>query len=164
MKGTTTAGRHSRQDERRRILLVEDDANDVQLIRLALNRSAAPTSLDVCRDGRHAIKFLASDACQKSPPDVIVSDIKMPVMNGLELLNWLKTESDHRRTPVVMLTSSAADRDVARAFDLGAAAYLVKSNSFVVIEDQVRALAEFWSFNQRAPRVSEHPPQADLDL
>jgi len=154
----TSAGAGPQRNEGAHILLVEDDANDVQLIRLALRRTGVSTRLDVCRDGRHAVEFLGSEACQKSPPDVIVSDIKMPVMNGLELLDWLKNESDHRRTPVVVLSSSAEQRDVARAFDLGASAYLVKSTSFVVTEDQVKALAGFWSFNQTPPRLSEHPP------
>jgi CheY-like chemotaxis protein len=138
-----------------RVLLIEDDGNDVELIRRALKEFDGVTSFHVAYNGQEAIKHLLSAAGESAPPDLIVCDINMPIMDGFDFLRWLK-ESPQRRTPVVMLSSSLVERDVARAYDLGAAAYLVKPAAFEELKDRLRALMNFWTVNQPPPPVNEH--------
>src|ERR1041384_2926485 len=112
------------------VLLVEDDGNDVELIQRAFKGCGCPVTLHVAYNGQEAIDHLLATAGNGMAPELILTDIKMPIMDGFELLRWLKPKSPHRRTPVIMLTSSVMDRDVGRAYDLGAAAYLVKPATF----------------------------------
>ncbi len=137
-----------------RVLLIEDDGNDVELIRRALKEFNGALSLHVAYNGQEAIKHLGSGASE-SAPDLIVCDINMPIMDGFDFLRWLK-KSPQRRTPVVMLSSSLVDRDVARAYDFGAAGYLVKPPAFEELKDRLKALMNFWTVNQPPPPANEH--------
>lgn len=138
-----------------RVLLIEDDGNDVELIQRAFQEFDGVMSLNVAYNGQEAIKHLSSAAGESAPPDLIVCDINMPIMDGFDFLRWLK-KSPQRRTPVVMLSSSLVDRDVARAYDLGAAGYLVKPPAFDELKDRLKALMNFWTVNQPPPPVNEH--------
>ena len=99
---------------RYRVLLVEDDANDVELIQIALKQFDEAVWLQVAYNGREAMDYLCAEAGENTVPNLIVCDIKMPIMDGFAFLHWFKTKSPHRRKPVVMLSSSLVDRDVAR--------------------------------------------------
>ncbi|HEY0548422.1 MAG TPA: response regulator [Verrucomicrobiae bacterium] len=143
-----------------RILLIEDDGNDVELIRRAFKGFNEVMSLHVAYNGREALDHLLSGAGESAPPDLIVCDINMPIMGGFDFLGWLK-KSSHRRTPVVMLSSSLVDRDVARAYDLGAAGYLGKPPAFDELKDTLKALMNFWTINQPPPPVNEHASAND---
>jgi len=138
-----------------RVLLIEDDGNDVELIRRAFKDFNGMMSLHVAYNGHEAIKHLSSTAGESAPPDLTVCDINMPIMDGFDFLRWLK-KSPQRRTPVVMLSSSLVDRDVARAYDLGAAGYLVKPPAFDELKSRLVALMNFWTVNQPPPPVNEH--------
>ncbi|HWN93971.1 MAG TPA: response regulator [Methylomirabilota bacterium] len=140
-----------------RVLLLEDDGNDVELIQRAFKEVAGAAALHVAYNGQEGIDHLSSVAGGNEFPDLIVCDINMPLLNGFDFLHWLK-QSPQRRTPVVMLTSSLVDRDVARAYDLGAAGYLVKPPAFEELKARVRALMNFWTINQPPPPVNEHVP------
>jgi two-component system response regulator len=143
-----------------RVLLIEDDGNDVELIRRAIKEFDGVMSLHVAYNGREAVDHLLSVAGESAPPDLIVCDINMPIMDGFDFLHWLK-KSSQRRTPVVMLTSSLVDRDVARAYDLGAAGYLVKPPAFEELKARLKALMSFWTVNQPPPPVNEHASAND---
>jgi CheY-like chemotaxis protein len=138
-----------------RVLLLEDDGNDVELIRRAIKEFGGALSLHVAYNGQEAIDHLRSAEGDGALPDLIVCDINMPLMGGFEFLQWFK-KSAQRRTPVVMLTSSIVDRDVARAYDLGAAGYLVKPPAFEELKARLKALMSFWIVNQPPPPVNEH--------
>lgn len=136
---------------RRRILLVEDDANDVELLRRCFRPFGHAMALDVVFNGQEAIAFMTAPAGERPKPDVILTDINMPVLDGFGFLDWLKKQSPHRRTPVVMLTSSVVERDKARAYDLGASAYLVKPPEYDGLQAAVEAVVKFWRMNQTPP-------------
>ena len=109
-------------------LLVEDNAGDVNLIRLALKEVSAPVELFVVDDGVKALEFLKGkkEDADASRPDFVILDLKLPRKSGLEVLSEIKRDPDLRCIPVFVMTSSHADADVARAYDLQAAAYFVK--------------------------------------
>ncbi len=136
------------------VLLVEDDANDVELLRRAF-RDSPGLHLDVVFNGREAQEFILSRTTEDCWPHLILCDLKMPEMNGFEFLTWLKRESPCPRTPLVVLTSSAVESDLAQAYDLGAAAYLVKPSSHKELQALAKALAEFWMLVHTPPLQHE---------
>lgn len=132
---------------RLKVLLVEDDANDVELLRLSFKMVSA-IEPDVAFNGREAMESIQAQAQHECWPDLILCDLNMPVMNGFEFIEWLKNESPCPRTPIVVLTSSVVETDVARAYDLGAAAYLVKPSSHEELQALAKALVNFWRLVQ----------------
>lgn len=141
-----------RGGSRLKILLIEDDANDVELLRLAFESVSEPPP-DIVFNGQEAVQMIQSQARQKQAcwPDVILCDLNMPVMNGFEFIGWLKQKSPCPRIPLVVLTSSVVDEDVAKSYDLGAAAYLVKPSSHEELENLVKGLVDFWKSVRVAP-------------
>lgn len=131
------------------ILLVEDDASDVQLIEVALRRSPGEIHLIRVDDGDKAVDYLAGSAPYDNRneyplPITMLLDIKLPKRSGLEVLEWLRNQDGPiKRLPTVMLTSSTHRKDVNGAFDRGANAYFAKSES---IKDLAALLAEFKNF------------------
>ncbi len=131
------------------ILLVEDDANDVTLIRRAFARAKLANPVQVVNDGEQAVAYLAgavefSDRARYPLPVLILLDLKMPRKSGHEVLEWLKEQPELRRIPVVVLTSSGETPDVNRAYDLGANSYLVKPVAFDDLLGMVKTLGVYW--------------------
>jgi len=129
-----------------RILLVEDNAGDVRLTREALTEAKVANTLVVARDGVEALALLRREgayACE-ARPDLILLDLNLPRMNGREVLTVLKADSDLRRIPVVMLTTSDAERDVLAAYDLGVNAYVVKPVDLEQFFRVIESLDGFW--------------------
>jgi CheY-like chemotaxis protein len=113
------------------ILLAEDDANDVFFMRRALQKAAIEYPLQVVTDGQQAVDYLGnegqfSDREKFPPPAIILLDLKMPFLDGFEVLSWIGSQSSLKNIPVVILTSSAEERDRRKAAELGAKAYFVK--------------------------------------
>lgn len=131
------------------VLLVEDDLSDVQLITIALSRTPGEINLVRVEDGDKAVEYLAGAAPyndrDKYPlPITMLLDIKLPKRSGLEVLQWLRNqESPLKRLPAIMLTSSTQRKDVNRAFENGANAYVAKPES---MKELATLLAEFKSF------------------
>lgn len=131
------------------VLLVEDDASDVQLIQVAIKRTPGSIQLIRVEDGDSAIDYLAGNAPYSDRdayplPVTMILDIKLPKRSGLEVLQWLRSqEQPIRLLPTVMLTSSTHRKDVNRAFENGANAYLAKPES---IKELASMLGEFKSF------------------
>jgi two-component system response regulator len=128
------------------LLLVEDNLADVQMMRLALGNLELPSRLHVARDGIEALEFLerADEDPRTSRPHMILLDLNLPRLDGREVLMRLKREEQWRRIPVLVLSSSAAASDIARAYDLNANAYLVKPPDFIQLETLVLRIGEFW--------------------
>jgi CheY-like chemotaxis protein len=136
------------------LLLVEDCENDRLLFRKALERSSRKAEvtvrLVVVRDGEEALRYIQGkdeflDRCKNSAPHVIVTDLKMPRCNGLDLMAWLKEHEDYRAIPKIMLSGSSEERDVADAYALGANAFFQKPASYHGLQDLIFFLVSFWA-------------------
>jgi CheY-like chemotaxis protein len=139
------------------ILLAEDDPKDAQLTIRALAESKAPRDVVLARDGAEALEYLQGGRRPKdginAPPCVVLLDLKMPKLNGLEVLREIKTDSMLKMIPVVMLTSSRQEKDVAQSYQLGANAYVVKPVSFAEFRAALHDVGSFWAV------LNELPPQ-----
>ena len=128
------------------ILLVEDNDGDVFLTQEALRSAKVTNRLSVVHDGVEAMEFLRQSGkyAQAPRPDLILLDLNMPRMDGREVLAAIKPDPDLRQIPVVVLTSSKAEQDVLRAYDLHANCYIVKPVDFASLIDVVKCVEEFW--------------------
>jgi len=138
------------------ILLVEDDPSDVHLALAVFRTLQMQQGCVVVNDGEEAMEFLESRGrfSQRAPglPRLVLLDLKMPRVNGFDLLQQIKTDAELKCVPVVVLTSSREARDVERAYDLGVNGYVVKGIDFADYRATLRTLADYWG------RVNEHPP------
>ena len=142
------------------ILLVEDDPGDVRLALAVFQKLQLAERCVVVNDGEEAIDYLCSSGrfSQRTPglPRLVLLDLKMPRMNGFDLLERIKTDAALKLIPVVALTSSREERDVDRAYDLGVNGYVVKGIDFKDYQATLRALAMYWSdINERPPGFLE---------
>jgi CheY-like chemotaxis protein len=127
------------------ILLVEDDPGDVLMTREALAESKVLNELQVVSDGREAIDFLTEAAEGRTVrPDLVLLDLNLPRVDGREVLQFIKTQDRLRRIPVVILTTSSAEEDIVRSYDLHANAYVTKPVDFEQFMDVVRKVDEFF--------------------
>lgn len=140
------------------ILLVEDDANDVVLVKRAFKQAKVANPLQVARDGEEAVAYLAgagefADRERFPLPAIILLDLKMPRKSGLEVLEWLRAQPGLKRLPVVVLTSSKENRDINRAYELGANSYLIKPVSFNNLTEMVKTLGLYWIILNEPPEI-----------
>lgn len=139
------------------VLLVEDDPNDMFLIRRAFKKADANRQLFGVWDGKQAISYLSgteefSDRDLYPLPHLLILDLKLPKVSGLEVLEWLKSHGGLRRLIVLVLSASAQNSDICRAYDLGANSYLVKPLDSGQLDEMIRALSNFWLiFNAEPP-------------
>lgn len=128
------------------ILLVEDNPADVLLTEEAFEEADFPYHLHHARDGLEALAFLRREETHASAPrpDVILMDLNMPRMTGLEVLDILKMDDELRSIPVIMLTTSRAERDIWRSYNLHANAYIPKPVSISEFVDVIKSLGNFW--------------------
>lgn len=134
------------------ILVVEDNPVDIDLMRRAFERRNLTNPLEVARDGVEALDFLERwERGELAPPAVILLDIKLPKVDGLEVLRRIREHERFRRIPVVMLTSSSEDRDIATAYDCGANSYIVKPVDFEKFVDVAEQVELYWC-------LLNHPP------
>lgn len=141
------------------ILLVEDDADSVFLFEHTVRKLGITNPLRVARDGREALDYLegVGDFAdrQKHPlPGLILLDLKLPRISGFEVLQALRQRPETRPLIVVVLTSSASDEDIAKAYALGANAYLVKPLQLEKLEEIVQAIKVFWLTHNHPPPCS----------
>lgn len=146
--------------ELRRILLAEDSLNDVELTLAALAEHRLANQVDVVSDGAEALDYLyqrgAYTTRAAGTPAVLLLDLKMPKVSGLEVLRQIKGDPLLKTIPVVMLTSSREEADLATSYELGANAYVVKPVEFGDFMKAVRQLGGFWAL------VNEPPPKAPI--
>jgi len=133
-----------------RILVIDDDEIDRMLVRRALQRSELSSPLFEAEHGEQALRFLRNERefedPQKAPrPDLMLLDLNMPIMNGLELLEQLQADPQLQTIPVIVLTTSDAPSDVEQSYRLGACGYIVKPVDFATFVDGIRALHAYWA-------------------
>jgi CheY-like chemotaxis protein len=128
-----------------KILLVEDNPGDVELTREALRDTGVPLCLQVASDGVEALLvLLAKDGENARRPDLIILDINLPKKSGLEVLAEIKSDPALRQIPVLMLSCSAADRDVFKSYDLHANCYVRKPENLDGFDKIFEAISDFW--------------------
>ena len=133
------------------ILLVEDNPGDVQLTREAFMEGKIRNNLTVMRDGVEAFEYLKKQ--QSVRPDIILLDLNLPRMGGLEVLEKIKDDSELRMIPVVILTTSQDEADIAKSYRSHANCYIVKPVDFEKFMQVVRSLEDFWLTVVRLPPV-----------
>lgn len=140
------------------ILLVEDNPGDVRLTREALKEGKVFNRLSVVEDGAEAIEFL----CRRGPymdaprPDLILLDFNLPKKDGREVLAEIKTDPNLRRIPVVVMTTSRAEEDILKAYDLHANCYITKPIDLEQFLGVVKAIEDFWLSIVKLPRNANH--------
>jgi len=139
----------------RKILLAEDSENDVELTLAALATHHVANEVVVVRDGEEALDYLhcrgAYATRHPDNPALVLLDLKMPRVDGLEVLRDVKGTPSLRTIPVVVLTSSREEQDLVRTYDLGVNAYVVKPVAFRDFMDAVKSLGQFWAVINEAP-------------
>jgi CheY-like chemotaxis protein len=129
----------------RSILLVDDSEVDVELTLLALQQTKLASVVEVARDGEEALAWIPRWEAGEPPPAVILLDINMPKVDGLEVARQLKAHPSLRVIPVVMLTSSSLSRDVTAAYQAGANSYIVKPVGFEQIARVTAQIESYWT-------------------
>jgi len=133
------------------ILLVEDNPMDLDLTLRAFNRKKFSNVIQIARDGEEALAYIGRWEAGEPLPAVILLDINLPKINGLEVLRQLKAHERFRRIPVVVLTSSREDRDLRTAYDLGVNSYIEKPVNFSKFMDVAEQIELYWCVLNERP-------------
>ncbi len=128
------------------ILLVEDDKVDVMTVQRALKDLNVSNRLEVAGDGEQALEYLRGPENKK--PCVILLDLSMPRMNGIEFLKLAKQDKNLRKIPVVVMTSSREEQDKVDSFDLGVAGYIVKPVNYPDFVEAMKAIDMYWTLSE----------------
>ena len=141
------------------LLLVEDNPQDLELTLLALRDANLANHIHVARDGAEALDFILCTGPYAArnitdAPKVILLDLKLPKIDGLEVLKRIKADPRTKTIPVVVLTSSKEQRDVVESYDLGVSSYIVKPVNFERFTEAVRTLGLYWLLLNQPPKVA----------
>jgi two-component system response regulator len=141
----------------RNILLVEDNPDDEALTLRALKKNRIANEVVVCRDGAEALDYLFGRGAYagrdlSDSPQVVLLDLKLPKVDGLEVLRQIRADARTSMIPVVLLTSSREDEDIARSYQLGANSYVRKPVDFVEFSEAARQLGMYWLLLNQAPQ------------
>ncbi|MEW5940712.1 MAG: response regulator [Chloroflexota bacterium] len=139
------------------ILLVEDNPNDIELTLRAFKKNNLTNPLHVVRDGAEALEFLFGEGEYagrdlERVPKLVLLDLKLPKVDGLEVLRRIKSDERTRLIPVVVLTSSGEERDIVESYQLGVNSYIVKPVDFEQFLEAARMLGLYWILLNRPPR------------
>ena len=137
------------------ILLVEDNPNDVELTLHALRREKLANRIHVVRDGEEALDFLFQRAQPSLPPKVVLLDLKLPKVDGLEVLRQIRSDVRTKALPVVILTASREEKDMVNGYKLGVNSYIQKPVDFEAFREVIRQLGLYWLVVNQPP-----PPNA----
>ena len=151
------------------ILLVEDNQDDMDLALHALKREKLANRIVVARDGEEALDFLFCRGAFarrsfEHPPKLVLLDLKLPKVDGMEVLKQVKSDPRTRTIPIVIMTSSKEERDLVAGYDLGANSYIQKPVDFDQFRETVKSIGLYWLvINQPVPvRVMKEVPKAEL--
>jgi CheY-like chemotaxis protein len=146
------------------VLYAEDEEDDVFLLRHAFKETGIPNRLLSVPDGEAALRYLSgsgeySDRCSYPLPILLLLDINMPMVSGLEVLQWVRAQPDLRFLPVLILSSSSQNTDVRRAYELGANGYLVKPSALGGLINTSKAIRDYWLIQNFPPPLGEAEPR-----
>lgn len=147
-------------DRKPHILLVEDNSDDIELTMLAFQRSRVANRVDIVKDGAAALDYLFArgeyiNNRDAEPPAVVLLDIQLPKLDGLEVLREIRANRDTRNVPIVMLTSSRQQEDMMRSYDLGANSFIRKPVDFDKFVEAIQQVEMYWLLlNERPGRRS----------
>lgn len=135
------------------ILLVEDDQVDVMTVQRAFKKNKIVNTLYVCSNGEDALNFLRhekaySDTEKYLKPGIILLDLNMPVMNGIEFLKVIKADKDLKQIPVIVLTTSKEEEDRFKSFSMSVAGYIIKPVEFEKFVEAVRLIDLYWTLSE----------------
>lgn len=133
------------------ILLVEDNPMDVDLALRAFKKRRLTNPIEVARDGEEALAWIPRWEAGEPVPAVILLDLKLPRVDGLEVLRQLKAHHEYRRVPIVVLTTSAESQDVSRAYELGVNSYIVKPVDFDKFMEVAAQIEIYWTVINSRP-------------
>jgi CheY-like chemotaxis protein len=143
--------------EIKKILIVDDSPNDVELTIKALKKNNLANEIDVAEDGEEALDYLYKrgkfTGRENVNPAVIIMDIKMPKVNGIEVLKHIRSNPEFKLIPVIMLTSSGEEKDLVESYKLGANAYVVKPVDITQFIEAIKVLGQFWAVINQPPPV-----------
>jgi len=142
------------------LLLVEDNASDVELVLHSLRKHNFANRIRVARDGAEALEIMLGNNGDPLPPDapkLILLDLKLPKIDGLQVLSRLKSDPRTKCIPVVVLTSSREDRDLSACYKLGANSYIVKPVDFARFTEAMRQLGLYWLLLNEKPTPWREP-------
>jgi CheY-like chemotaxis protein len=145
----------------KRILLAEDSEKDIEMVLEALEEHKLANNVAVARDGAEALDYLylrgKFEGNTDGPPVLILLDLKMPKVDGMEVLRQVKADPNLKRIPVVMMTSSREEQDLVRSYELGVNSYVVKPVKFIEFLEAVKQLGVYWALLNEPP-PGTHPP------
>jgi two-component system, response regulator len=144
------------------ILLVEDSQNDIDLALYALREEKLANSIFVVRDGKEALDFLFcrgafGERSFNHPPKLVLLDLKLPKVDGLQVLKQLKDDNRTKTIPVVIMTSSGEERDLVESYNLGVNSYIQKPVDFDQFRKTVKTLGLYWLVVNQSP-LTDHSP------
>lgn len=140
------------------ILMADDDEDDCQMAREALAESRLRNKLHVVSDGEELLRYLRHEGVYAAPgsaprPGIVLLDLNMPCMDGREALRAIKADPNLRTIPIVVLTTSKADEDVHRSYELGASSFITKPVTFEGLVEVIKALGKYWLEIVDLPRL-----------
>ena len=140
------------------VLLVEDNPDDVFFIKWAFKKARLDLTLTVVSDGRDAVDYLQGnppygDRAAYPLPTLIILDLRLPGMHGLEVLRWIRSHPAFQRLPITILTGSVIREELNRAYDLGANSFLLKPLSLVDLKNTLQQLTTFWFHAAQLPQI-----------
>lgn len=142
--------------EVKRILIVDDSPNDVELTKAVLTQNNLANEIIVAEDGEEALDYLykrGKFTNENSNPAVILLDMKMPKMNGIEVLKIIRTDRQFSAIPIIMLTSSREERDLVESYRYGANSYVVKPVDIPQFIDAIKTLGQYWIVINQQPNM-----------
>lgn len=144
------------------ILLVEDNPTDLELALLVFKKHRIANRIEVARDGEEALDFLFGEGAHAGRgsiqiPKVILLDLKLPKIGGIEVLRRIKSDPRTRTIPIVVLTSSREEKDLLESYQLGVNSYIVKPVDFDQFSDCLRDIGMYWLLSNAPPKI--HAPQ-----
>lgn len=147
------------------ILAAEDDPNDLELLRHVVSDNGVEVDFQSAHDGEQVLSYLQGEGgfgnrLLHPLPDIVVLDLKMPRMNGFEVLEWLRQRRGLSRIPVIVLSGSGLETDVEEAYRLGANTYFTKPGQLAELRQIMGALIDYW---RRSQRPIINAPKADSD-
>src|SRR5438874_7239979 len=142
------------------VLLVEDDPNDALLVRKAAQKTLSGIPILIVSNGQEAVEYLKgegpyADRSKYPFPDIVLLDLKMPIMNGFEVLRWVRAQPKLKRLPVIILTGSVHETDTRTAYEEGANSYLIKPANFNELVETIKNVGDFWLTGTRLPNLGE---------